>query len=60
MVSRRSGRAPLFIGSLYHLRQEVFINALQEPLGFLMSCCVASPGNTKIVEVLQEHQGLQI
>jgi len=37
---------------------EAIINAVQEPPGLLMLCCVAPPTDIGVVDVLHEDQGL--
>ena len=39
---------------LYHLEEEVVINAFQEPPGFLVSCYVVAPADIGVVEVSHE------
>jgi len=40
------------------LEKEVIINAVQEPPGLLMPCCVVPPTDIGMVEVLHEDQDL--
>jgi len=42
------------------LEERIVIHGLQEPPGLLMSCCVAPPAGTEVVEIPYEDQGLSM
>ena len=44
---------------LYDLAEGVITNALQEPPGLLMSCCVVPPADIRVLGTPHEDQGLR-
>ena len=45
-------------GFLYYLEEEVVINTCQDPLQYLVHCCVTPPTDIVVVEVPHEYQCL--